>query len=152
MILHLTCLKFKPNVRNIFDVFLKGRKYTDEDAKNWINISNKGWQENAIFTYLIRNDEGRVAGAIDIKSNNLDRAEIGYWADDNQPGFITNANVVLGKIAKKAGYKKLFGLVKPENDKSKKVLKRAGYNYICNESDDNNEECERYELDVHHDG
>jgi RimJ/RimL family protein N-acetyltransferase len=105
----------------------KGKPYTLENAKGFIKWAKDGWQRNKWFVFLIKNPKGQIVGAIDIKSNNLNSAEIGYWVDVKTPGVMTNLVIALCEIAKDAGYKSLYGLTVLENDRSQKLLLRAGF-------------------------
>ncbi len=105
----------------------EGRPYTSEDAKGFTDWAKQGWNNNDKFVFLIRDPQNRIVGAIDIKSNNTEAAEIGYWASSTTPGIMTNAVKALCDIAKDAGYKQLYGLTVPNNERSQKVLLRAGF-------------------------
>ena len=64
---------------------------------------------------------------MDIKNADYDYAEIGYWADAQNSGFMTNALHELIVLAKEKGYKKLFAKVIQDNEKSAGVLTRSGF-------------------------
>lgn len=104
-------------------------EYLTEDARQFVEFANEGWTTNSSFMYLIRDENNRVMGTIDIKSNNKDRAEIGYWTDtlEDQGGYMTNAVLALSGSAKQAGFRRLYGFVEPHNDASRAVLERAGF-------------------------
>lgn len=108
----------------LFRSRLEGRPYTSDDAKGFIKWMAEGWIEQKWFVFLVRNDRNEIIAAIDIKSNNLESAEIGYWADQNNSGTISNAVEKIIELAKKAGYKSLYATTKPENERSQKVLLR----------------------------
>ncbi len=111
----------------IFRDRLDGRKYEKADAENFIDWLVTGWQEQSYFVFLIKDEDGDIVGAVDIKSNDLDRSEIGYWADSNHSGIMTNAVGVLIQLAKKAGFKSLFATTKIDNARSQNVLLRNGF-------------------------
>ena len=112
----------------------KGRKYNIDDAKFFVNEkSKKEWKEKKAFVYLVRNSNNQIVCAVDIKSANCSGAEIGYWADPTNPGWMTNAVLALLQIAKKAGYKMLFALVRKDNKSSKGVLLRSGFKKVGTE-------------------
>ncbi|MFA5386873.1 MAG: GNAT family N-acetyltransferase [Candidatus Paceibacterota bacterium] len=117
--------------RELYDFLFKetfnGRPYTIHDAIKFLDWAKKGWEEKTYFIFLVKDLSGKIVGAVDIKSANLEGAEIGYWADRNVRGFMTNAITALCNIARNAGYKSLYGLVIPENSKSIGVLERAGF-------------------------
>lgn len=107
-----------------------GRKYEHKDAEGFLKWAQEGWGNKTHFVFLVRNEKGEIVACCDIKSPNLDSAEIGYCASDKSPGIMTNAVNSLVDIAQKAGYKSLFGLVKPTNDKSSGVLSRNKFENI----------------------
>jgi len=118
------------NQKRIYEILFKdklnGRTYTEVDAVTFKEWANKGWSEGLYFVFLICESDS-VIGAVDIKSNNEDSAEIGYWIDELSPGYMTNAVQGLIKQAKTAGYKALYAHTKIDNDKSAGVLKRNGF-------------------------
>jgi RimJ/RimL family protein N-acetyltransferase/isopentenyldiphosphate isomerase len=111
----------------LFKERLKGLPYISKNALEFIAWINEGWEKNEWFVFFIRNGEGKIIGAVDIKSDNLEEAEIGYWMSEKVKGVMTNAVLALTEIAKNAGYKSLYGLTVPDNEKSQNVLKRAGF-------------------------
>ena len=108
----------------LFKEKLGNEPYELEKAKKFAKWVVEGWQKQEWFVFLIRRNEGEIVGAIDIKSNDLEMAEVGYWADENFAGIMTNATGKIVELAKKAGYKKLFATTKPNNERSQKVLSR----------------------------
>ncbi|MBU4210474.1 GNAT family N-acetyltransferase [Patescibacteria group bacterium] len=118
----------QPPVYNfLFKYRLKSKPYELNDAKEFTKWIVEGWNKQKWFVFLIRNSQDKIIGAIDIKSDNLDLAEIGYWADGNSLGIMTNATQRLIELAKKAGYKKLYATTMPNNDRSQSVLTRNGF-------------------------
>ncbi|HTK03360.1 MAG TPA: GNAT family N-acetyltransferase [Alphaproteobacteria bacterium] len=111
----------------LFKEKFEGKPYTLESAKWFINWAKEGWDKNEWFVFLIRNPENKIVGAVDIKSNNLESAEIGYWMTNEVKGLMTNAVIELCNIAKSAGYKSLYGLTVLDNKNSQGVLVRAGF-------------------------
>ncbi len=101
--------------------------YTHIDAKEFISWSNKGWDNGEYFVFFIVSKNDEIVGAMDIKSNKLDAAEIGYWVSASYPGLGTNAVNELKSIAKEAGYLKLFAQTESANEKSNQLLLRAGF-------------------------
>lgn len=59
---------------------------------------------------------------MDIKSPELEGAEIGYWASKKHSGIITPAVGLLCGVARGAGYKSLYAFVLPANTCSLRVL------------------------------
>lgn len=113
--------------KRLFEERFNGEPYTKEKAVEFINWAKEGWENKKWFVFLIRNMRGEISACVDIKSDNLDKAEVGYWASQDSPGLVTNAVVTLCEIAKSAGYKSLFVLVIPNNHKSIAVAERAGF-------------------------
>ncbi len=64
---------------------------------------------------------------MDIKSANLESAEIGYWLSAHHSGVMTNAVCALVQLARDAGYAELFALIRPTNTRSANVVARAGF-------------------------
>jgi RimJ/RimL family protein N-acetyltransferase len=88
-------------------------RYLIEDAEYWANnYSKKGWQHKSYF---------------ELKSDNLNESEVSYWADPNNPGFMTNALNKLIGIAKSVEYKRLFALVSRDNIKSQRLIQRCSF-------------------------
>ncbi len=104
-----------------------GKAYDTADAERFLGWAERGWHDGTHFVYLIRGASGEVAGALDIKSANLQSAEIGYWLSVRHSGVMTNAIRALCELAQVAGYAELFGLVRPSNTRSANVLTRAGF-------------------------
>ena len=127
----------------VFNDLFDGQPYPIEKAKEFIEKAKKEWSENEGFVFFIslleklfssklsnlfiRNPEKEIVAAIDIKSPDLESAEIGYWASEKYPGLMTNAVLALCDIAKDAGFKSLWATTKMDNQKSMNVLKRAGF-------------------------
>lgn len=111
----------------LFKERFKGEPYTEEKAKSFVSWAKDGWGKKEWFVFLVRNPQGKISCCVDIKSNNLDGAEVGYWSSQDSPGIATNAVVTLCDIAKKSGYKKLYVLISPDNTKSIDIAKRAGF-------------------------
>jgi RimJ/RimL family protein N-acetyltransferase len=111
----------------LFRSKLAGKPYQANDAREFIRWMAEGWKKQEWFVFLVRNSQGEIIAAIDIKSNNLESAEIGYWADKNFPGTISNAANKMIDLAAKAGFKSLYATTKPNNTRSQSVLIRNGF-------------------------
>lgn len=114
----------------LFKEKLKGKKYGKEEAQGFINWANEGWRKKSYFVFVVKTRDDKIIGALDIKSNNLESAEIGYWISCDYSGYMTNAVIKLSKRAKLAGYKSLVAFTKPRNYKSKRLLIRAGFGCV----------------------
>ncbi|MCL5017315.1 MAG: GNAT family N-acetyltransferase [Patescibacteria group bacterium] len=126
--------------KNAYDILFKkrlnGKPYTEEDARSFVKWIKGGWNDQTHFVFIVRKQDSEIIGAIDIKSRDLNRAEIGYWADENYRGFMTNAVVELCSLAKGVGYAKLFAGVLARNSRSIGVLERAGFKKIKEDKKD----------------
>ena len=108
----------------LFKDMLHGKPYTEENARTFIEWIKGGWEKQTHYVFIIRNPDAKIVGCVDIKGPG---GEIGYWADENYAGFMTNAVKELSSVAKDAGFEELFAWVRETNNKSIGVLERAGY-------------------------
>jgi len=113
----------------LFEKELEGRPYEAKHAKEFLEWAKKGWEEAAYFVFLVKDRSDKIVGSLDIKSAELDGAQIGYWSDENAQGFMTNAVKTLCNIAKEAGYRSLRAIALMHNPRSAGVLKRAGFKF-----------------------
>lgn len=111
----------------IFERRLQGKPYLLKDAVSYTDWVKSGWKQQSHFAFIVRDVKGEFIGTLDIKSSNLDNAEAGCWADENYRGFMTNAFTELVKLAKEAGYKKLYSRIKPDNIKSQNMVLKSGF-------------------------
>jgi RimJ/RimL family protein N-acetyltransferase len=111
----------------IFSRRMAGKPYTEEKARSFISRLQAGWRDQTLFTFIVRNSNNEIIGSIDIKSPDLDGAEIGYWSDKNSSGFMTNALNELMFVAAQAGYRTLHAKVLTHNTKSANLLERVGF-------------------------
>lgn len=108
----------------------EGRPYSVNDARGFVNWGVTSWDANTLYLFFIVSPKNEIAAAIDIKSPDLDSAEIGYWCSADHRGIMTNTVIALTQIMAKAGFKEVYALVKPLNERSKKVVLRANYSHI----------------------
>ena len=80
------------------------------------------FQRGKFFIFAIQSSNGEIAGAIDIKNEELDGGEIDYWIHKDHSGLALNAVAAIKDIAKQAGYKRLFAQMKANNMRSENVL------------------------------
>jgi RimJ/RimL family protein N-acetyltransferase len=111
----------------LFQKKLQGRPYSRADAERFFAWAHQGWKRRTWFVFLIRDPHHKLIGAMDIKSSHIPGAEIGYWASATSSGIMTNALLQLSGLAKEAGYQRLLALIAPENEKSMRVVMRAGF-------------------------
>jgi RimJ/RimL family protein N-acetyltransferase len=122
--------------RFLFQDRLKGSPYLINDALKFVIWARDCWEKSESFFFLIRDEDNHIVACLDINSNNLENAAIGYWATKNHPGVMTNAVNRLCALAKEAGYKKFYALVEPVNIRSIGVLQRAGFTYTGTKMDE----------------
>lgn len=132
----------------LFREKLNGKEYSTKDARSFETWANTGWNEKSYFVFVIKNKKENIIGAIDIKSNEPNFGEIGYWMNKHYPGYMTNALAGLIKIARKAGYNTLLGYTKLKNDKSKGVLARNGFIHVGQEKQDSGVVRDKFELSL----
>ncbi|MCB0415963.1 MAG: GNAT family N-acetyltransferase [Bdellovibrionales bacterium] len=113
---------------NVFQSIFKGKRYTQDNAKVFIDLLFDGLQKKNRFDWLILH-KGAIVGTVGIKSLN---GEIGYWQSKRHPGVMALAVQEVCKMAKEAGFSFLWALVKKSNTPSIKVLKKAGFKLIGN--------------------
>jgi RimJ/RimL family protein N-acetyltransferase len=110
-----------------FRELCKGRPYPLDLAVDWLRWGTGGWEDSTHFVYVVTDADGAVAAACDIKSSNMERAEIGYWSSANHRGIMTNAVRSVIQLADAAGFKVLFADIHPENRRSMAVIQRCGF-------------------------
>ncbi len=111
----------------IFRSILKGEPYAEANAKSFFDWSARGWREQKYFVFLTTDSRGEICGAADIKSNNQEKAEIGYWASGDHAGITSPAVGAMCDLAAKAGFESLFAFVKTSNPRSIAVLERNNF-------------------------
>lgn len=109
--------------RDMFD----GSPYPPESAYEWIEWGAEGWETGTHFVFVVLDRKGGIAAACDIKSPNLDIAEIGYWASVKHRGIMTNAVAAMLEMAEEAGFQELCAKVLSNNVRSQAVLHRLGF-------------------------
>ncbi|MEN3951059.1 GNAT family N-acetyltransferase [Iodidimonas sp. SYSU 1G8] len=104
--------------------------YTDQDARDWLGISRRiRWWRRGLPYVMTRRDDGAVLGGIGVS---FDDNEIGYWM--GKPywgnGYATEAvRGITERVFNRYGLKYLWAGVMPGNDKSCRVLERAGFGW-----------------------
>jgi RimJ/RimL family protein N-acetyltransferase len=111
----------------LFRRFMEGKPYEEENAKSFLSWAAQGWSEKTHYVFLITNSDGEIHAAVDIQSNQLEDAEIGYLATLKNPGLVTNAIAALCGIGKIAGYKSFIGMTLLDNQRSAAVLIRNAF-------------------------
>ncbi|MCB9965515.1 MAG: GNAT family N-acetyltransferase [Rhodospirillales bacterium] len=111
----------------LFKKVCENEAYPAQKATEFLKWAKTGFEDSTHFVFLIVNQSNQPAGAIDIKQNDLNSAEIGYWLSKEHTGLMTNAVIELVKQAKENGFKSLYGMCEIDNLKSQAVLERANF-------------------------
>lgn len=114
----------------LFNDKFEGRSYNTNDAQHFFDWALQGWQSLKYYPFVVLDDQQNIVGAIDIKSNLLSENEVGYWADQNVPGFMTNALYALKELAFSNGCQKLFAYTRLSNHRSQNLLIRSNFTNI----------------------
>jgi RimJ/RimL family protein N-acetyltransferase len=103
--------------------------YTLRDAENFVKFADQCWKNGQGFVYVVRDNEDRIMASLDIKSADLESAEVGCWADTTEgaKGYMTNAFEALAQVAAERGFQELFALVRSDNTASQNLIQRAGF-------------------------
>ncbi|MCE9507088.1 MAG: GNAT family N-acetyltransferase [Alphaproteobacteria bacterium] len=118
----------EPEIYNIlFKNRCEGKPYASENGRLFLDWCSEGWKNHTHFVFAVRDEQGRHVGALDIKSVDIEVAEIGYWVSASHPGVMTPAVKTLCKIAKTAGFKSLSACTAIGNHRSQKVLLNNGF-------------------------
>ncbi|WP_050028678.1 GNAT family N-acetyltransferase [Verrucomicrobium sp. BvORR034] len=120
----------------LFRERFEGEPYQETDAAGWITWTHAGWKDNTHFSFMVQDNAGGVVAACDIKSNDLEGAEMGYWSSTHHRGVMTNAVKLMCQEAAKAGFRALTARTKRGNDKSRAVLQRVGFQDVASPDDE----------------
>ncbi len=114
--------------RFLFRDRLRGRRYGEQDALDFLAWARRGWELGERMAFLLRDPDGCIGACVDVRERNESGSGyIGYWAGAHHRGVITNAVDCLAGLARDAGYLKFMALVEPENVRSAAVLNRTGF-------------------------
>lgn len=128
-----TCVDKESNYTNIVEICnqpeinntLFKRKYTQSDCISFFKWAEEGWVNKTHFVFFVTNIDNEIVACLDIKSNNLDKAEVGYWCSNKHNGLTAEALKIVIDWAKQNNFKLLFA--KPITNKSKILLKNVGF-------------------------
>ncbi|MFB9993345.1 GNAT family N-acetyltransferase [Deinococcus oregonensis] len=115
----------------LFRARRQGQPYAAEEAQAFLDWAAAGWQEGTHFVFLLLDADHHVAGALDIKSADLNSAEIGYWLGGAHRGIMTSALNTLIDAAQGAGFQRLWARPDADNTRSVALLERAGFTPYC---------------------
>lgn len=111
----------------LFKARLQGKAYPQSDAVWFHQWGSDGWVNNTHFLFIVTDQNGRAVAAADIKTADVDAAEIGYWSSIHHRGVMTNAIDIMVDAGLKAGFQCLYAKVRPGNDASEAVLQRLNF-------------------------
>ena len=111
----------------IFRERLQGKPYDQDRAEYFLSWAREGWRNNAWFVFVVLSPEGKIVATIDIKTDQLEGAEIGYWCSEKSPGIMTNTVLALCNIAREAGFRHLYARIAPDNARSIGVVSRCNF-------------------------
>ena len=106
---------------------LTGHPYDVANGLRFLTWAESHWRTGTAFIFVITHPIDGIVGALDIKSTDVDGAEIGYWLSARHSGVMTNAVRLMRDLAWAAGFRALFALTDPDNARSQAVLARAGF-------------------------
>ncbi|MDF1813590.1 MAG: GNAT family N-acetyltransferase [Verrucomicrobiales bacterium] len=108
------------------EMFPEGR-YPESAAREFLNWVTDGWQQGTHFVFATLDSDGLVVSTCDIKSDNIEEAEIGYLCSSAHSGVMTNSVKAMTGLGIKAGFENFFALVRVDNIASQRVLERVGF-------------------------
>jgi len=111
----------------LFKKMLKGEAYTRSDAEGFLNWARTGWEAQEHFVFFILDEMKSPVGCLDIKSNDKNNAEVGYWLGHESSGIMTSALEALCSYAKDNGYLNLYADCLKSNISSQNVLLRCSF-------------------------
>ena len=110
---------------------------TIEQAQDWRNEAQEGYKNKTDFLYIARDKENNAAmgciGLHDIRKDNKNSAEVGYWLSANAQGNGYATEMLNGIIDLAFDNLKLASLcatVAPHNEKSQNLLEKRGFKLI----------------------
>lgn len=113
--------------QTLFSELFPDGVYPLSSAQDWITWGRSGWEQESHFVFAVLDSDGLVVAACDIKSNNKDLSEIGYWSSIKHRGIMTDSVQSILDLAHKAGFKEFYAEVHEDNTKSQAVLHRLGF-------------------------
>ncbi|MGJ8657908.1 MAG: GNAT family N-acetyltransferase [Akkermansiaceae bacterium] len=141
MLERLIAISNEPKVYSwIFQERLKGQAYGMAMAKGFFKMGSDGWNNHEQFVFMLLTEDGHPAANIDIKTADINGAEIGYLSSNKHSGVMTNTVLAVAAIAREAGYTMLWARSLKDNIDSSRVLVRAGFTF----NEKRSTECETY--------
>lgn len=120
---------FGPAFDNIFyALFHLG--YHPRNAEDFLELCRKQWASKTAFPYVLLSPKNEFAGVIDLKSAEPQLTEVGYWADPEHRGVMSNALDTLMELAREAGYLRLCLYISDDNPASLGVARRCDFEHM----------------------
>ena len=98
--------------------------------------------------FVVLDEQGLAAAACDIKSSDLEAAEIGYWSSEKHRGVMTNSLLAMVAAGFQVGFRRFYARVRPGNYDSAAVLLRAKFVETKDFTDGGYRAFERYSTQV----
>lgn len=108
------------------EMFPEGR-YPPSAAHDFVNWATDGWEQGTHFVFATLDPDGLVVSTCDIKSNQVEDAEIGYLCSAAHTGVMTNSVTAMLALAVEAGFLSFIAHVRADNTASQRVLERIGF-------------------------
>lgn len=112
-------------------VLLMPHPYGENDAKEWIEIATKKWDEGSYEFFIELKSEKKVIGGLGLKVDENDKiGETGFWINQKywRKGYITEALKALFDFAfDKLKLRKIESGAFAENEASNAIHKKMGY-------------------------
>ncbi len=126
----------QPPVHKSLEAIVGNNPYTVGDARGFIEWAKDGWLSEKWYVFLVRDSNNKILACVDIKvvkDSDTGGREIGFWADSENPGVVTNSAFKLIEFAKTKGINKLYGLTDKSNTRSSNVLLRTGFEQVTDQ-------------------
>lgn len=119
------------NQPEVLKAFRKGKtdlEFDQEETRNFLNWLKRMSGEDKQHTFFVYTSDNRFIGSIEFQKVENNTATVGFWADNNRSGFMTNAITALIPVARKEFKLKEFNSYAVlDNTKSQRLLKRIGF-------------------------
>jgi RimJ/RimL family protein N-acetyltransferase len=103
--------------------------YVENDARSWVKMSKEAFDNNAGYTFAIRNKEGQIIGAIGLHDRDDDKAELGYWIGIPywNKGYVTEAaEAIVNFGLNEMKFNKIFATHFLHNPASGRIMEKIG--------------------------
>ncbi|TQM19081.1 RimJ/RimL family protein N-acetyltransferase [Chryseobacterium aquifrigidense] len=103
--------------------------YVENDARSWVKMSKEAFDNNAGYTFAIRNKEDQIIGAIGLHDRDDDKAELGYWIGIPywNKGYVTEAaEAIVNFGLNEMKFNKIFATHFLHNPASGRIMEKIG--------------------------